>query len=141
MASECVKVMVRCRPMNSKENNRGKSTILITLIFVLLLGCHSICKIDKTTHQVLVQPNGEGGPEEKIFAYDSVYGIDSTQQQVYDETAFPLVESVIGGFNGTMFAYGQTGCGKTHTMVGYPGEEGRGIIPNAFAHIYGYIDD
>ena len=60
---------------------------------------------------------------------------------MYDETAFPLVESVIGGYNGTMFAYGQTGCGKTHTMVGYPGVEGRGIIPNAFAHIYGYIDD
>lgn len=60
---------------------------------------------------------------------------------MYDETAFPLVESVIRGFNGTMFAYGQTGCGKTHTMVGYPGTDGRGIIPNAFAHIYGYIDD
>jgi len=47
-----------------------------------------------------------------------VYGVDSTQREVYDETAFPLVESVLGGFNGTIFAYGQTGCGKTHTMVG-----------------------
>jgi len=55
---------------------------------------------------VIIRPNEEKGPEEKIFAYDSVYGVDSTQRQVYDETAFPLVESVLGGFNGTIFAYG-----------------------------------
>ena len=53
-----------------------------------------------------MRPNEEGGPEEKIFAYDSVYGVDSTQRAVYDETAFPLVESVIQGYNGTIFAYG-----------------------------------
>ena len=88
-----------------------------------------------------MRPGEEGGPEEKIFAYDSVYGVDSTQQQVYDETAFPLVESVIGGYNGTIFAYGQTGCGKTHTMVGLASKEQQGIIPNAFSHIYGHLDD
>ena len=90
---------------------------------------------------MIVRPNEEGGPPEKIFAYDAVYGPDSTQRAVYDETAFPLVESVIGGYNGTIFAYGQTGCGKTHTMVGLAAPEHQGIIPNAFAHIYGYIDD
>jgi kinesin family protein 3/17 len=37
---------------------------------------------------------------------------------VYDESAFPLVESVIKGYNGTIFAYGQTGSGKTYTMRG-----------------------
>jgi hypothetical protein len=60
---------------------------------------------------------------------------------VYDETAFPLVESVIQGYNGTIFAYGQTGCGKSHTMMGEGKDELRGIIPTAFEHIYGYIDD
>lgn len=63
MASECVKVMVRCRPMNSKETARGSQ---------------SICNIDKPTNQVILRPNEEGGPSEKIFAYDSVYGVDST---------------------------------------------------------------
>jgi len=67
--------------------------------------------------------------------------VDSTQKQVYDETGFPLVESVINGYNGTIFAYGQTGCGKTHTMVGLKDKENIGIIPNAFEHIYGFIDD
>ena len=53
---------------------------------------------------------------------------------MYDETAFPLVESVIKGYNGTIFAYGQTGCGKTHTMLGVPSDQQlRGIIPNCFA--------
>lgn len=42
---------------------------------------------------------------------------------------------------GTIFAYGQTGCGKTHTMMGVPdNEETQGIIPKAFMHIFGCID-
>jgi hypothetical protein len=61
---------------------------------------------------------------------------------VYDECAFGLVESVLKGYNGTMFAYGQTGCGKTFTMMGVPDDPGmRGIIPNCFAHIFGVIDE
>ena len=79
--------------------------------------------------------------EEKTFTYDQVYDIDSKQQTVYDECAFPLIESVLEGYNGTIFAYGQTGCGKTHTMMGVADSlELRGIIPNCFAHIFGVID-
>ena len=59
---------------------------------------------------------------------------------MYDETGYPLVESVLSGFNGTMFAYGQTGCGKTHTMSGLPEPpELRGIIPNAIEHVFEHI--
>lgn len=66
--------------------------------------------------------------------------MDSKQQDVYDECAFPLVESVLKGYNGTIFAYGQTGCGKTFTMMGVPDNlEFRGLIPNCFAHIFGCI--
>ena len=61
---------------------------------------------------------------------------------VYDESAFPLVESVIKGYNGGIFAYGQTGCGKTQTMLGVADDPNlRGIIPNCFAHIFGFIDE
>ena len=71
-----------------------------------------------------------------------MYDTDSEQKDVYDESAFPLVESVIEGYNGTIFAYGQTGCGKTHTMLGVPEDANlRGIIPNCFAHIFGAIDE
>lgn len=104
-------------------------------------GCKPVVRVDKAQNQIeLVRP-GADAPN-KDFAYDSVYGIDSIQQEVYDESAFPLVESVIKGYNGTIFAYGQTGCGKTHTMLGVPGNpELRGIIPNCFAHIFGFIDE
>jgi len=52
-----------------------------------------------------------------------------------------LVESVIEGYNGTIFAYGQTGCGKTHTMMGLKDDPAeRGIIPNAFDHVFTFID-
>jgi len=77
-----------------------------------------------------------------MFTYDAVYDKDSSQRQVYDEGAFPLVESVMSGYNGTIFAYGQTGCGKTHTMIGLKDDKTeKGIIPNAFGHIFGYFDD
>ena len=70
------------------------------------------------------------------------------QEPVYDECAFSLVESVLEGYNGTMFAYGQTGCGKTHTMMGpahaldpeSTERDLRGIIPRAVRHIFGFID-
>lgn len=76
------------------------------------------------------------------FTFDSVYGDNSNQREVYDETAFPLIESVIEGYNGTIFAYGQTGCGKTHTMLGIKEDpEQKGIIPHAFDHIFGFIDE
>lgn len=42
----------------------------------------------------------------------------STQQDVYDASARPIIDSVLEGFNGTIFAYGQTSSGKTHTMQG-----------------------
>lgn len=46
------------------------------------------------------------------------------------------------GYNGTIFAYGQTGCGKTHTMIGVKGNKAEnGIIPNAFDHIFSFFDD
>jgi len=52
---------------------------------------------------VIIKGSNEG---ERTFTYDAVYGTTSTQREVYDEGAFPLVESVMTGYNGTIFAYG-----------------------------------
>jgi kinesin family protein 3/17 len=61
---------------------------------------------------------------------------------VYEKTAFKLVENVLEGYNGTIFAYGQTGCGKTHSMVGKLNvEQERGIIPRTFNHILGVVKE
>ena len=61
---------------------------------------------DRKTNQVILSKPSDPGEVAKVFAYDSVYDWNSTQRQVYDESAFPLVESVIEGYNGTIFAYG-----------------------------------
>ena len=62
------------------------------------------------------------------------------QVDVYNLAARPIVENVLEGYNGTIFAYGQTGTGKTFTMEGVRSvPELKGIIPNSFAHIFGHI--
>lgn len=98
--------------------------------------------IDKSLNQVILTQTGDFKDETaRAFTYDAVYDKSSTQREVYDEGAFPLVESVMSGYNGTIFAYGQTGCGKTHTMIGLKDNKAeKGIIPNAFDHIFGYLD-
>lgn len=53
------------------------------------------------------------------FSFDYVYGPDSTQSHVYENTARPAVLSVLEGYNATILAYGQTGTGKTYTMEGF----------------------
>ena len=47
------------------------------------------------------------------------FGTDCKQKDIFDHAALPIVQSVLEGYNGTIFAYGQTGTGKTHTMLGY----------------------
>ncbi|EIE19659.1 kinesin-domain-containing protein, partial [Coccomyxa subellipsoidea C-169] len=71
--------------------------------------------------------NPRGGPR-KLYKFDKVFGCDSTQEEVYEDTK-ALIRSVLDGYNVCIFAYGQTGSGKTHTMAGsdVEGCDGRGI--------------
>lgn len=62
------------------------------------------------------------------------------QVDIYEDTARHIVDSVMEGYNGTIFAYGQTGTGKTYTMEGVEGEEGLGVIPRAFRQIFEKIE-
>lgn len=76
----------------------------------------------------------------KVYTFDAVYDWNSKQTDIYDETARPLVNCVLEGFNCTIFAYGQTGTGKTYTMEGIrDDEEKKGIIPHSFDHIFNHI--
>ena len=64
----------------------------------------------------------------------------SLQKNVYDQTCRPIAQSILEGFNGTIFAYGQTGTGKTWSMEGNITDPvNRGVIPNAFHHIFSSI--
>lgn len=121
--SETVKVAVRVRPMNKREQEENSQVCV---------------DVDPTNNQISVNSPKH---ETKTFQFDYVYPMSSTQREVYDQVAFPIVESIFQGYNGTIFAYGQTGCGKTFTMMGVVNDPNlRGVIPNAFEHIFGYIN-
>ncbi|CAG0885983.1 unnamed protein product [Cyprideis torosa] len=125
--SECVKVVVRCRPLSAQEV-KDKRNVAV--------------KIFPDVGGIEVAGTTKDAKQERprTFTFDAVYGFDSKQQDMYDETFRPLVNSVLEGFNGTIFAYGQTGTGKTFTMQGESNiSELRGVIPNAFDHIFSHI--
>lgn len=77
------------------------------------------------------------------FTFDAVFDMDSSQSNVYELTAKPAVISVLEGYNSTIFAYGQTGTGKTYTMEGFTyncTDMKRGIIPRSIEEIFNYIE-
>ncbi|KAL0049957.1 hypothetical protein WJX82_001623 [Trebouxia sp. C0006] len=118
---ECVKVVVRCRPLSRDEIKSGHQPVVVARL---------------PEQQIQIQRTGSSeAPRE--FTFDQVYDWNSRQQDIYDATARPIVDAVLSGYNGTIFAYGQTGCGKTFTMEGKEDPpELRGIIPQAFDHIF-----
>ena len=126
---ECVKVVLRCRPMNSTEKEAGRKRVV---------------DMNGATGQIrLTNPQVNEPPKE--FTFDGVYNWESKQVDVYDGTCRPIVNQVLEGFNGTVFAYGQTGTGKTFSMEGVAGDPDlKGVIPRCFEHIFdeiGAIDE
>ncbi|NWS39987.1 KIF5C protein, partial [Probosciger aterrimus] len=117
--AECsIKVMCRFRPLNEAEILRGDKFI-------------PRFKGDET---VVI---GQGKP----YVFDRVLPPNTTQEQVYNACAKQIVKDVLEGYNGTIFAYGQTSSGKTHTMEGKLHDpQLMGIIPriahDIFDHIY-----
>uniref|UniRef100_A0A8B9L285 Kinesin-like protein n=1 Tax=Astyanax mexicanus TaxID=7994 RepID=A0A8B9L285_ASTMX len=117
-AAECgVKVMCRFRPLNESEINRGDKYI------------------PKFKGEDTVVVTG------KPYVFDRVLPPNTTQELVYDSCAKQIVKDVLEGYNGTIFAYGQTSSGKTHTMEGKLHDpDHMGIIPriaqDIFDHIY-----
>ncbi|XP_062564211.1 kinesin-like protein KIF3A [Armigeres subalbatus] len=123
---ENVRVVVRVRPMDKNETESGSQNII---------------KPDKCNRCVTVyKPNANSSEPPKVYYFDNVFGEESTQIDLYIDTARPIVDKVLEGYNGTILAYGQTGTGKTYTMSGNPDSpQTKGIIPNTFAHIFGHI--
>ena len=118
---ERVQVSVRIRPFSEREKELDPTT--------------SIKSIDQKNGFLTVQKEKEY--DKKSFNYDHIYPEDSNQSEIFDETSKDVVKSVLNGYNGTIFAYGQTGTGKTYTMVGeFNDEKNKGIIPRAFDVIF-----
>lgn len=123
---ESVKVIVRCRPFLDAELKRNEQSSLL---------------VEKDTNQVSILRD-RASHEYKTFRFDAVFDEHASQQDIYNEAAFSVVEGSFSGYNGTVFAYGQTGCGKTHTMVGGRPDQvaERGIMPNVFDHVFQIVN-
>ncbi|XP_023174143.1 kinesin-like protein KIF3A [Drosophila hydei] len=123
---ENVRVVVRSRPMDKNE---------------LSAGAVSAIQVDNINRAItVIKPNATANEPPKTYYFDNVFDGGSNQLDLYVDTARPIVDKVLEGYNGTILAYGQTGTGKTYTMSGNPDSpQTKGIIPNAFAHIFGHI--
>ncbi|XP_052060885.1 kinesin-like protein KIF15 [Mytilus californianus] len=122
---DAIKVFVRIRPPDSYDTDIGQVLALKVL--------------DETS---LVM---NSKPEPRIFTFDKVADVTSTQESLFNVIGKPIIECCVSGYNGTIFAYGQTGSGKTHTMLG-PCEDAdnfqhelRGIIPRSFENLFNNV--
>ncbi|XP_058163771.1 kinesin-like protein KIF21A isoform X3 [Dasypus novemcinctus] len=118
-----VRVAVRIRPQLAKEK---------------IEGCHICTSVTPGEPQVFLG-------KDKAFTFDHVFDIDSQQEQLYIQCIEKLIEGCFEGYNATVFAYGQTGAGKTYTMgTGFDvniTEEEQGIISRAVKHLFKSIEE
>ncbi|XP_021235097.1 kinesin-like protein KIF24 [Numida meleagris] len=105
--SEKIRVCVRKRPLGQREERRGEVNIITVKDKETLLLHEKKEAVDLT--QYILQ---------HVFYFDEVFGESCTNQDVYMKTAHPLIQHIFNGGNATCFAYGQTGAGKTYTMIG-----------------------
>jgi kinesin family protein 18/19 len=109
MSNSKMLVAVRVRPLSSSEKENG-----------LFSCCHvldnQIVAIKKEACSGGYLKSQKGGLSE--YAFDAAFDERSTQRQVYEITTKPYLKNLIDGYNVTVFAYGATGAGKTHTMMG-----------------------
>nr|CAH7741332.1 unnamed protein product [Callosobruchus chinensis] len=119
-----IKVVVRVRPITRTEEEQNVKNIVKCL-----------------THKEILM-------KEKKYAFDRVFKPAASQIELYVNVVAPLIKDVISGYNCTVFAYGQTGTGKTYTMTGdkcsiiknWKEDEDAGIIPRAAHHIFDELD-
>ena len=159
-----IAVSVRVRPLNSKEESKGavwdinSETNAIAPQVRPALGPVAVVACSpsreggnyKSSHpsptpdiRSPYPPHAQAGSsagttDSTSYQLDNVFDPSCRTKDVYDRTTRGIIESVLNGFNGTVFAYGQTSSGKTHTMQGSAEEPG--IIPFAVHDVFDSID-
>ncbi|XP_061087380.1 kinesin-like protein KIF11 isoform X1 [Conger conger] len=126
-----IQVVVRCRPFNTAERKPGS---------------HSVVECDNARRELNVRTGGIGDKSaRKTYTFDMVFGPSAKQIEVYRSVVCPILDEVIMGYNCTVFAYGQTGTGKTFTMEGersaneeftWEADPLAGIIPRTLHQIF-----
>ncbi|XP_019235363.1 PREDICTED: kinesin-like protein KIN-14Q isoform X2 [Nicotiana attenuata] len=116
-----IRVFCRCRPLNAEETAAGASMAID----------FEAAKDGELT----VKSNGMS---KKTYKFDAIFSPQADQAEVFEDTA-PLATSVLDGYNACIFAYGQTGTGKTFTMEGT--EEARGVNYRTLEELFRIIDE
>ncbi|QDZ19002.1 kinesin [Chloropicon primus] len=137
--AENIRVCARFRPQNEREKTQSKEK---RLKYEVDRGNTSV-----TFHGVgpnVTQTNRTGVREEKTnFNLDRIYKEDSTQDEVFEWISNNIVKHCFEGYNGTIFAYGQTSSGKTHTMFGPDNyldtPDDWGIVPKSISELFNFV--
>jgi kinesin family protein 3/17 len=149
---ESVKVVVRCRPLSPLEQAAGLKPVVRILEDVKAIDVQDL--------------SSQSSGCQRAFSFDAVFGWDCGQEQVrkmptlwtrtyncccshpissshalkvYNDVVRSVVDSVLEGYNGTVFAYGQTGTGKTYTMEGEDSPASEGVTPRTFQQIFSHM--
>ncbi|KAF3787285.1 kinesin-related protein [Nymphaea thermarum] len=127
-----VQVILRCRPLNEDE---------------LRVNTPVVISCNEHKREVSASQNIANKLIDRTFAFDKVFGPGSQQKDLYNQAIVPIVNEVLEGYNCTIFAYGQTGTGKTYTMEGgskkakngdFPIDAG--VIPRAVRQIFEILE-
>ncbi|CAK0819654.1 unnamed protein product [Prorocentrum cordatum] len=110
--AEAIKVAVRVRPLNGRERGRGDTAVV---------------GIGQAGDVQVEIPNDK---QPRCFAFDFGYGPDADQQRVHEDLGESLITNVVDGYNSCLFAYGQTGAGKSWSVTGdVRSPQQRGLLP------------
>lgn len=136
-----VKVVVRIRPQNARELERGDRPIIKVVDHHMMIFDPKVDDGDfffKGIRQRSRDLRKRQYKEQK-FMFERLFDENSTNEEIYQETTKDLVDTLLSGYNCSVFAYGATGAGKTYTMLGKP--ENPGITFLTLMELYRRIDD
>ncbi|XP_042464696.1 kinesin-like protein KIN-5A [Zingiber officinale] len=127
-----VQVVLRCRPLNDDEKKANTQVVI---------------SCNEHRREVSAAQNIANKLIDRTFTFDKVFGPTSKQKDLFDQAVAPIVNEVLEGYNCTIFAYGQTGTGKTYTMEGggrkaklgeFPSDAG--VIPRSVKQIFEILE-
>ncbi|KAK7279432.1 hypothetical protein RJT34_24485 [Clitoria ternatea] len=126
-----VQVLLRCRPLSDDEQRSNVPKVV---------------SCNENKREVTVMQTLANKQVDRVFTFDKVFGPKAQQRSIYEQAISPIVNEVLDGFNCTVFAYGQTGTGKTYTMEGGMRNKGgdlpaeAGVIPRAVRQIFDILE-
>ncbi|KAK5692927.1 Kinesin-related motor protein [Elasticomyces elasticus] len=126
-----INVVVRCRGRNDREVRENSGVVVST---------------EGVKGSKVELSMGPSALSNKTYQFDKVFSPAADQGMLFDEVVVPILDEVLEGFNCTIFAYGQTGTGKTYTMSGdiadtLPIPDAAGIIPRALHSLFARLSE